>query len=115
VERAIGAATPLAVVVALKDTGVDVGAGPGHLRAISALYDPEHATDVASGENEGARLREYRIVRQVDVLGEWDGVPRHFAVPPPGSGQGQVILVQTADLRVVGAAHRPPAGQAKPA
>ena len=29
VERAIGAATPLAVAVALKDTGVDVGAGPG--------------------------------------------------------------------------------------
>ena len=114
VERAIGAATPLAVTVALRDAGVEVGAGPGHLRAISVLYDPEHATDVASGENEGARLREYRIVRQVDVLGEWDGAPRHFTAPPPGSGQGQVILVQTADLRIVGAANRPPAAQAKP-
>jgi hypothetical protein len=114
VERAIGAATPLAVTVALRDAGVEVGAGPGHLRAISVLYDPEHATDVASGENEGARLREYRIVRQVDVLGEWDGAPRHFTAPPPASGQGQVILVQTADLRIVGAANRPPAAQAKP-
>jgi hypothetical protein len=114
VERAIGAATPLAVAVALKDTGVDVGASPGRLRAISILYDPEHATDVASGENEGARLREYRIVRRVDVLGEWDGAPRHFAMTPPGTGQGQVILVQSVDLRVVGAVDRPPAPQAKP-
>lgn len=114
VERAIGAAAPLAVAVALTDTGVDVGSSPGRLRAISVLYDPEHATDVASGENEGARLREYRIVRQVDVLGEWDGAPRHFAIPPPGKGQGQVILVQSVDLRVVGAADRPPTGQAKP-
>lgn len=115
VERAIGKVAPLVVAVALKGTGVDVGGGPGPLRAISVLYDPEHATDVASGENEGARLREYRIVRRVDVLGEWDGTPRHFAVTPPGTGQGQVILVQTADLRVVGAADRPPALQAKPA
>lgn len=114
VERTIGAATPLTVAVTLKDTGVDVGGSPGRLRAISILYDPEHATDVASGENEGARLREYRIVRQVDVLGEWDGTPRHFAVTPPGKGQGQVILVQSVDLRVVGAVDRAPAPQAKP-
>jgi len=115
VERAIGAATPLAVTVALKDTGVDVGVGPGPLRAISVLYDPEQATAIASGENEGARLREYRIVRRVDVLGEWDGTPRHFTtVTPPGTGQGQIILVQTANLRVVGAADRLPTGQAKP-
>jgi hypothetical protein len=114
VERAIGATKPLAVAVALTDTGVDVGAGPARLRALRVLYDPEHATDVASGENEGTRLREYRIVRQVDVLGEWDGAPRHFAVPSPGSGQGQVVLVQTADLRIVGAADRPAVSPAKP-
>jgi hypothetical protein len=114
VERAIGAAAPLAVTVAFRDAGMDVGAGPGRLRAISVLYDPEHATDVASGENEGARLHEYRVVRQVEVLGEWDGAPRRFAVTSPGPGRGQVILVQTADLRIVGAANRPPAAQAKP-
>jgi hypothetical protein len=114
VERAIGIATPPAVMVTLNGAGVDVGAGPGPLRAISVLYDPEHATDVASGENEGARLREYRIVRQADVLGEWDGTPRHFRVIPPGPGQGQVILVQTAALRIVGAADRRAAPQPKP-
>jgi hypothetical protein len=114
VERAIGAATPLPVTVALTDTGINVGAGPGRLRAISVQYDPEHATNVASGENEGAHLREYRIARQVDLLGEWHGAPRHFAVAPPGPGQGQVILVETADLRIVGAADRPAMSQAKP-
>lgn len=115
VERAIGSATPLAVTAALSATGVDVGGGPGPLRAISVLYDPEHATDVASGENRGARLREFRIVQRADVLAEWDGAPWHFDVAPPGPGQGQVILLQTADLRIVGAAERRPAPQAKPA
>jgi hypothetical protein len=114
VERAIGAVRPLSVAVASRDTGVDVGTGPGPLRAISVLYDPEHATDVVSGENEGARLREYRIVRRVEVLGEWDGAARHLTVTPPEPGRGQVILVQTADLRVVGAVDRAPTGQAKP-
>jgi hypothetical protein len=115
VERAIGSATPLAVAVALDGTRVDVRAGPGPLRAISVLYDAEHATDVATGENAGARLHDYRIVRQVDVLGDWDGAARSFDVPPPGPGQGQVILLQTADLRIVGAADHAPAAQAKPA
>jgi hypothetical protein len=114
VERAISAAPPLAVAVALSGTGVDVGAGPGPLRAISVLYDPEHATDVASGENQGARLREYRIVRRADVLGEWDGAPRHFDISQPGHGQGRVILVQAADLRIVGAADLAAAPQPKP-
>ena len=110
VERAIGAATPLAVAVALN------GHGRGRRRRSQTpcgrsafSTTPSTRPMSASGENEGTRLREYRIVRQVDVLGEWDGAPRHFAVTPPGSGQGQVILVQTADLRIVGAADRPPA------
>ncbi len=70
---------------------MEVGAGAGKLRALRAVYDQEHATQVAAGENEGERLREYRIVRAVETLGEWDGGARRFA-----------------DLRVVGAADQPP-------
>ena len=44
----------------------------------------------------------------VEILGEWDGSARRFAAKAPGPGQGQVILVQSADLRVVGAAEQPP-------
>jgi hypothetical protein len=113
VERAIQTAAPLTVPVTLNRTGtgttVDVGPANSGLRALSILYDPEHSTDVRGGENDGSQLHDYRVVRQVDVLGEWDGTARSFATSLAGASQGQVILVQTADLRVVGAADQPPA------
>jgi hypothetical protein len=108
VERAINGAIPLPIPVALNRTSggytADIGAGQGKLRALSILYDTQHETDVGAGENQGERLREYRIVRQADVLAEWPGAARQFTVPPAGTGQGRIILVQSADLRVVGAA-----------
>jgi len=117
VDGALDAASPLAVPVALRrsENGlvVEIGAGPGPMPApgwvVHAAYDAEHTTPVDTGENEGQRLREYRIVRQAEVLDEWDGSPRRFNVSAAGFGQGQVILVQSADLRVVGAADQPPA------
>ena len=54
------------------------------------------------------RLREYRVVREVETLGEWDGAARRLTAKPPGPRQGQVILVQSPDLRVLGAADLPP-------
>jgi hypothetical protein len=112
VETAITAAGALPVSVTLSRTEdgtvVEIGAAPGPVRMLRAVYDPEHATDVSAGENDGVRLHEYRVVRVVETLGEWDGSARRFAVKAPGPGQGQVILVQSADLRVVGAAEQPP-------
>jgi hypothetical protein len=112
VETAIKAAGALPVLVTLSRSedglAVEIGAGPGPMRALRAVYDPEQATAVGAGENDGERLREYRIVREVEILGEWDGSARRFAAKAPGPGQGQVILVQSADLRVVGAAEQPP-------
>ena len=112
VETAITAAATMPVPVALSRTeqgmAVDIGAGAGPMRALRVVYDPEHATDVRAGENDGARLREYRIVREVESLGEWDGGARRFTARAPGPAQGQVILVQSADLRVQGAADQPP-------
>ena len=111
VEQAIQAAKPLRVPATFSRTAdgiaVNIGASETPIRALSILYEPEHTTDVGAGENGGARLREYRIVRQVDVLGEWDGTARQFALPPAGAGLGRVVMVQTADLRVVGAADQP--------
>jgi len=108
VERALRTASPLPVPVSLTRTPegftVDVGASAGTLRALSILYDIQHETDVGAGENRGERLREYRIVRQADTLAEWPGTARQFTIPPAGPGQGRVVLVQSADLRVVGAA-----------
>jgi hypothetical protein len=112
VEAAIAAAGPLAVAVTLSRTedgmAVEIGAGQGPLHALRVVYDPQQATEVGAGENEGERLREYRIVREVEALGEWDGSAHRFTIRLPGRGQGQVILVQSTDLRVLGAADQPP-------
>jgi hypothetical protein len=113
VETAIVAAAALPVSVTLSRTEdggtvVEIGAAPGPVQMLRAVYDPEHATVVSAGENDGARLHGYRIVREVETLGEWDGSARRFAVKAPGPGQGQVILLQSVDLRVVGAAEQPP-------
>jgi hypothetical protein len=112
VDAAIEAAGTLSVSVTLNRTDggvtVEIGGGVGTVRALSVSYDPEHATDVGAGENTGAKLREYRIVREVETLGEWDGGARRFTTKPAGPGRGQAILVQSVDLRVVGAADQPP-------
>jgi len=112
VEKAIAAARAMPVPITLtrsEDAStVEIAAASTAVRALRIVYDPEQATDIAAGENSGERLREYRIVREVETLGEWDGSARRFAVQAPGLGQGQVILVQSADLRVVGAAEQPP-------
>jgi hypothetical protein len=42
------------------------------------------------------------------VLGEWDGTAQRFTLQRPGIGQGQAILVQSAALRLIGAADQPP-------
>ena len=45
-------------------------------------------------------------MREVETLAEWAGGARRFTAKLPGPRQGQAILVQTADLRIVGAADR---------
>jgi hypothetical protein len=111
VARAMQSAGALPVPVALGHAGdslaVDISAAAAPVRALRVVYDPEHATAVGAGENEGAKLREFRIVREVETLGEWDGSARQFITQPAGPGRGQVILVQSADFRVIGAADQP--------
>jgi hypothetical protein len=108
VEAAIVSAAALAVPVTLRGAEVEIAAASHPVRALSVIYDPQQATAVAAGENQGERLREYRIVREVETLGEWDGGARRFTTKPPAPGQGQAILLQTADFRVIGAADQPP-------
>lgn len=112
VEKAIRVSSPLPVPVETSRTNegltVDIGPGPAEIRALSIIYDPERATDIGTGENGGSRLREYRIVREVEDLGEWDGARRGFKPRPASAGQGQVILVQARSLRIIGAADYKP-------
>jgi len=113
VDAAIRAADTLPVAVTLNRwdqlLSVDVAAGSGPMHVQRIVYDPEQATDVSAGENDGERLREYRVVREVETLSDQNGSAHRLTTRLPGPGQGQVILVQSADLRVLGAADLPPA------
>jgi hypothetical protein len=112
VEAAIDGASVLPVAMTLKRAGdsvtADVDAAIGAVSVQHIIYDAEQATDIGAGENEGERLREYRVVREVETLAQGQGAARRFTLKPPGRGQGQVILLQSADLRLLGAADLPP-------
>ncbi len=103
-------ALPVQVAISRTQDGIllNIGAASGPVRVLRVLYDPEQATEVGAGENEGARLREYRIVRQAETLAQWDGSARALLSGPASTGQGQAFLLQSADLRILGAADQPP-------
>ncbi|MFI4980083.1 MAG: DUF1223 domain-containing protein [Nevskiales bacterium] len=120
IEAAMANAAPLPVSVTLTRTQAgltaDIAGAEGPVRVLFAAYNPERATEVGAGENQGARLREYRIVRETRTLAEPApgldpgvyGAPRRFTLPATALGQGAIVLVQSADLRVLGAADQPP-------
>ena len=113
VRAAIEAVPPLPVPVAIVADGgalaADIGAPGRPVTALLAIYEPEHVTDVARGENGGRQLHEFRIVRSAMPLAMWDGGPRRLPLPAIPPGLGATVLVQGADLRVVGAATMRPA------
>jgi hypothetical protein len=113
IEDAMARMAPLPVSVTLGRTGnvveIAIGPAPGRVSAQRIIYDTEHATNVRAGENEGAQLHEYRIVRVVETLAEWDKGGRSFRTPAPEPGQGVAVIVQSPELRVLGAADLPPA------
>ena len=90
----------------------EIGQAPGtvmgRVSALLVFYLPEHTTPIGAGENTGRKLTEYRIVRGALELGVWDGAPRRLDLPAPPQGQGAVLLVQSGDLRVLGAASDEP-------
>ena len=72
------------------------------------LYDKEHSTPVARGENGGRTLHEYNFVREFHKIGQYDGkateIPVDMALTPekgcaillqadnrPGDGQGAIL------------------------
>ena len=81
---------------------------PVPVRVQRVVYDPEQATDVDAGENDGQRLREYRVVREVETLADWGDTARRMTARPAGRDQGLVVLVQSAELRILGAANLAP-------
>jgi hypothetical protein len=108
IRAAIGAGAGSAVPVSLQRTedGVvaETAAAGRSVTALLVAYDPERTTPIGAGENSGRHLSEYRIVREAAALGTWDGAPRRLTLPAIAPGRGAVLLLQTEDLRVCGAA-----------
>jgi hypothetical protein len=113
IRAAIQAAAPASVPVAIVPDGAgmaaEVGGAGRPVSALLAFYEPEHLTTVSRGENGGRQLREYRIVRGAQSLGTWDGTPRRLPLPDAPPGLGAAVLVQDADLKVLGSADLRPA------
>jgi hypothetical protein len=113
VRQAIEQATPPPVAVTLRRgaSGLEAEIGATSTQATGLLisYDPEAATQVAAGENQGRRLTEYRVVREALPL---DRLRPTLTLPGVPPGRGAVLLIQDADWRVVGVAELLPGQEA---
>lgn len=71
-------------------------------------FDREHTTAVLRGENQGARLRDYQVVRSSSRVGTWSGKALDLSVPAAEiAGDGGVVVLLQEDNgagRIIGAA-----------
>lgn len=63
-----------------------------------AVYDRRHTTPVRRGENQGATLDNFNVVRRFEPVARWDGQAARWTVPADrfADGQGIAVLVQKA-------------------
>jgi hypothetical protein len=110
VRLAIGQAGRLPVSVVLHRTPsrleAEIGATATPVAGLLVTYDPTATTDVRAGENQGRRLTEYRVARDVQRL---DNPGLRTILPSVPDGRGVVLLIQDASLHIVGAADLAPA------
>jgi hypothetical protein len=98
---------PVGVTLRRTEGGVEAEIGPTgeHATGLLATYDPEQATQVDAGENQGRRLVEYRLVRDAITL---DKLTPRLSLPVVPTNRGVVLLIQDASWRVIGAADLQP-------
>jgi hypothetical protein len=109
IETTPAPSVPITLVSDGDGLAVDIGASGQPVSALLALYEAERMTSVGGGENGGRQLHEYRIVRSAMPLGNWEGGRHRLPMPAIPAGLGGVVLVQGADLRILGAATLRPA------
>lgn len=86
---------------------VDAGTASAPATVWLAGFDGEHSTSVPRGENEGATLKDYQVVRSWASLGLWQGAALDLTVPADklgGDGGVAVLLQQNGAGRIIGAA-----------
>jgi hypothetical protein len=64
-----------------------------------AVYDRRHSTTVRRGENSGATLENFNVVRRFEKIGSWNGKATSFTVAADRfqPRQGIAVLIQAAD------------------
>jgi len=70
-------------------------------------FDAQHHTTVARGENKGAKLTNYNVVRSFEKLGTWNGEATTWKLPADrvSAGQSVAVVVQSESFGpIVGAA-----------
>lgn len=102
-------ATNLQLTRAADALRVTVGAGAGRGRVWLAAYDPRRETSVRAGENGGAKLEEFQLVRRFESIGDWTGGALALTATPPSEGQGVAVFIQGEDGRILASAALAPA------
>jgi hypothetical protein len=97
-QAAAGAKVPVAIKEGAGDKYTVAIAASGHTSGATvwmALFDKEHATAVARGENEGRTLRDVNVVRDFRKLGRYDGKAKQIALDVTlADNNGCAILLQ---------------------
>jgi hypothetical protein len=113
VRRALDEAAPLPATVSLRRTSTgleaEIGARSGPLTGLLVTYDSEIATAVGAGENQGRRLVEFRVVRDVVTL---PSLTPRMTLPAVPDNRGAVLLLQDEAWHVAGVAELNPAQRA---
>jgi hypothetical protein len=90
---------------------VDAGTAAAPVTVWLAGFDGEHTTRVLRGENAGATLKDYQVVRSWASLGVWQGAALDLTVPADklgGDGGVAVLLQENGVGRIIGAAQLKP-------
>jgi hypothetical protein len=90
---------------------VTVGAGPapaGGADVWLVRYDPRVVeVEIRRGENAGRTLPHKNVVRELVLLGRWEGRPASFPVPSGAPNLAEAALVQTSESGPILAAAKP--------
>lgn len=101
----INATPPVPLQIATAGGRLSIGAGSGQGAATMLLvgFDLHHTTSVRGGENAGRTLSEVNVVRSIQPVATWTGLPLTMEIDRP-PGDSAALLLQAPDGRYLGAA-----------
>jgi hypothetical protein len=100
------------VAFAADRDAVTIGAGNGRGAVLLARFLRHRTTSVGAGENAHRVAEDTDAIETLTLLGDWQGTPIRFAVPPPRPDEGLAVLVQAEDGTMLGAATTAAGGRA---